>query len=253
MSIVSIITASFNSEKTIAATFDSIVAQNHRPLQYIVVDGASTDNTVNIIKQYSKVFEENQIDFTWISEPDSGIYNAWNKGVRMASGSWLTFLGSDDVLLPGALEAMAVYANHHPHCDFISAKARIVRGNEHIRDFGGPWNWNTFKREMKTLHAAGWHNRQYFSKYGMFDEEFKIVGDYEILLRARDQLKVGFVDRFIVKMGGDGVSSLQVKAALKEVKTAKLKNKVRSQLHSEIDYWWVLLKIKIKQYVKRAG
>lgn len=253
MSLVSIITSSYNSEKTIAETFDSIVNQSFRPIQYIVVDGASTDKTTQIIEEYKAVFEKQEIEYIWISESDSGIYEAWNKGIRMASGKWLTFLGSDDVLLPGALQTMADYARLHPHCDFISAKARLVRGDEHLRDFGEPWNWNTFKREMKTLHAAGWHNREYFSKYGMFDERFKIVGDYELLLRAGSSLDVGFVDQFIVEMGGDGVSSLQVKSSLKEVKKAKLKNKVRNYLLIEIDYWWVYLKIKIMQYVQRVG
>ncbi len=253
MSLVSIITASFNSEKTIGATFDSIIKQSFRPIQYIVIDGGSTDSTIQIIEEYKEVFKQNEIEFIYISEPDTGIYNAWNKGVQMATGKWLSFLGSDDVLLRGALKSMAHYANRHPNCDFISAKARMVRGEQHVRDFGQPWKWRTFKREMKTLHAAGWHNRQYFSKYGFFDEQFKIVGDYELLLRAGSNLKVDFVDQFVVKMGSDGVSSRLVKASLKEVKKAKVKNKVRSRMLSEVDYWWVLLKIKIRQYVQKVG
>lgn len=250
MSLVSIITASYNSEKTIAATFDSIVRQIPKPVQYIVIDGASKDNTVNIIKEYRKLFEENQIDFIWISEPDKGIYDAWNKGLARSSGQWISFLGSDDILLPGALETMARLAKADPEADFIAAKARILSADGTSRIFGEPWSWKVFRREMKILHAGAWHNANYFKRYGIFDDSFKIVGDYEMLLRAGKDLKVNYFDQIVVEMGGEGVSSTRIHESLAEARRAKLQNGARNAFQAIVDQYWVYFKIKLKHFVR---
>jgi glycosyltransferase involved in cell wall biosynthesis len=248
--LLTIITASFNSEKTIAATIQSVLDQNFTNCEYILIDGNSTDNTVKIIKTFETRFAEKSISLTWISEKDTGIYDAWNKGLKLAKGQWITFIGSDDVFLPGALSLMAQQAEQNTSLDFICAKARIMRGNALVRNFGQPWNWNIFKREMKILHAGGWHNSKYFERFGMFDTAYKIVGDYEMLLRAGKDLKVHFVDEFIVEMGDEGVSSTLVYKSLKEAQKARVKNKARNSTLAMVDFYWVLFKIKLKAYAR---
>jgi len=96
--LVSIVTVCYNSEKTIRDTIESVLNQTYRNIEYILVDGASKDSTVDIIKSYEEKFREKGISYKWISEPDTGIYNAMNKGIDMASGEWCYFLGSDDIL-----------------------------------------------------------------------------------------------------------------------------------------------------------
>jgi len=246
---VSIVTASFNSEKTIATTIQSVLNQSFRNYQYLIIDGLSKDRTVEIIRSFEPEFESRGIAFSWISEKDAGIYDAWNKALDRAKGKWIAFVGSDDVLLPDALFTMAAAAKLFPESDFIAAKAWIMRGDKVEREFGQEWNWNVFRKEMKILHAAGWHNSSYFERFGIFDDAFKIVGDYEILLRAGACLNVKFVDEFIIEMGGEGVSSQLVLQSLREVRRAKKKNQTRSVLLAYFDFFWVYFKIKMKSNV----
>lgn len=244
---LSVVTASFNSEKTIEATFQSVLSQTYRPLEYIVVDGGSEDSTVKIIQQYERLFAAQSISFQWISEKDSGIYNAWNKSLDLFTGDWISFLGSDDIYLDGAIDKYGWYIQQNPLIDFVTAKAKIVANGRVQRTFGEKWSWKVFKREMKILHAGGFLNKRYLSEFGKFDESFKIAGDYEYLLRKGPSLKVGFIDQFLVEMGAEGVSDKLISKALKEAKHARVKNHARTSLNANLDYYWVLFKIKLKQ------
>ena len=94
--LISIITACFNNEKTINDTIESILNQTYISLEYILVDGSSSDSTVNFIESYERKFQEKRIQYKWISEPDNGIYDAWNKGLERATGDWIVFIGGDD-------------------------------------------------------------------------------------------------------------------------------------------------------------
>lgn len=243
---ISIVTACFNSEKSIANTIESVLAQTYQNIEYIVIDGASSDQTISIIKGYEAKFKQKQIEFHWKSEKDTGIYNAWNKGLKIANGDWISFVGADDVLLDNAIESLVNKVIDFPESDFISAKAKIIYQNGTHRIFGEKWNWNTFKKEMKILHAGGLHNKDYFQKYGVFDDSYKITGDYELLLRAKSTLKVEYVNEIIIEMGGEGVSSSKIEAAFKEAKRAKIETVKRNSLIAYIEMYWVLTKIKLK-------
>ena len=133
--------------------------------------------------------------------------------------------------------------------DFVCAKARMIKAAKLIRTFGEAFDWSTFQCEMKILHAGSFINSSYFENFGQFDESFQIVGDYELLMRKGAKLDVDFIDEFLVEMGADGVSSALVIKSLKEVKRAKLKNKIRNPWQIGLDYYWVLFKIKVKQAI----
>ena len=244
---LSIITSTFNSEKTLPLTINSILSQSYRPLEYIIVDGASSDGTVDLIKAAEENFSRQNIDFKYLSEKDSGIYNAWNKGLAMASGDWIAFLGSDDEYYPNAVSEYAKAIIDHPHLDLVYAKTKMYSNDQLLRTFGERFKWSTFKREMKILHAGSFINKEYFNEYGSFDESFKISGDYEHLLRKGDQLRVLFIDHFLVKMSADGVSSSLVKRALKESMRARVKSGARILPLAIIDYYWVRSKIALKK------
>ena len=94
---ISIITVCFNSSKTICDTIDSVLKQNYKNIEYILVDGNSKDNTVEIIKKYETIFRKNGMDYIWVSEVDNGIYDAINKGIKMATGDIIGILNSDDL------------------------------------------------------------------------------------------------------------------------------------------------------------
>ena len=93
---ISIITATYNSQETIRDTIESVINQKYNNIEYIIIDGASTDSTLDLIRSYEENFKKALIDFRYISEPDNGIYDAMNKGIRMATGEWIGILNSDD-------------------------------------------------------------------------------------------------------------------------------------------------------------
>lgn len=199
---ISIIIATYNASKYLKTALDSIVAQNYRHLNLILIDGNSTDNTVQIIREY-----EGHISY-WVSERDNGIYDAWNKGVKKATGEWIMFLGSDDCLLPGALQAYSDFiAPVSNDVDFVSSKVNLTDINLiPYRVAGWPWEWPRFQHVNTIAHPGSMHSRRLFEKYGYFSTAYKICGDYEFLLRPRASLRAAFMNRVTVAFRTGGVS-----------------------------------------------
>jgi glycosyltransferase involved in cell wall biosynthesis len=201
---VSIIIAVYNGAKSLQTCLDSIIEQSFKDWQLIIIDGGSTDGTVDIIRS-----NEQHIQY-WISEADNGIYDAWNKGVEQSSGDWIAFLGCDDTFAhPDALTHMSDITLQDPSIEFLSGKAHLLDAKGQIkRVMGSPWQWSRFRHFMGVIvHLGAWHSRRLFDRLGKFDPSYKIAGDYEFLLRAGPYLCTGFIPEIIVNMGGTGVSS----------------------------------------------
>ena len=116
----SIIIATFNSDKTLSATLDSLLKQTYNKFEVIIVDGLSNDNTLAIIKEYEEKFLQANINYILLSEKDSGIYDAWNKGLKKVNSNWIAFLGSDDTYYPNALEMYNEAINNSENINYIS-------------------------------------------------------------------------------------------------------------------------------------
>ncbi|MBR9844579.1 MAG: glycosyltransferase [Algicola sp.] len=220
---LSIITATFNSEKTLASTFNSILKQTHVSFEYIVVDGASTDQTVTIIKSFEEAFKSKEIAFKWISEKDNGIYDAWNKGLKLSTGEWVSFLGSDDVYLDNALTSYSEFiSQQEKEIDLVHSNVNIINDNgDLLRKVNGKWSWKVFRRKMNIAHVGAFHNMKYFKKYGTFNTDYKIAGDYELLLRAGKKLRTAKLDSVTVLMGYGGISNDQIFKVFSESIKAK--------------------------------
>ena len=229
--IFTVVTSTFNSEKTLERTLDSLLSQTFTDFEYIVIDGDSTDTTVKILESYAPKFEEKGISFRWISEKDNGIYEAWNKGLKLALGEWISFLGSDDYYLQNALE---VYHN-------------LISNNDAV------WSWESFRRNttITPAHVGSFHNRQYFKKYGNYDTIFKIAGDYELLLRAKEDLKTLKAEETTAVMSAGGVSNSMIKNVLKETFEAKYKSGSVSLAICYYDYYFSLIKLKVKNILRK--
>ncbi len=212
---ISIVIACFNARATLAAALDSLLAQSYPNVEIIVVDGASHDGTVELIQSYSDRIS------TWISEPDTGIYDAWNKGVRLAKGEWIGFLGADDVYLPNALQIYADYIGAHPGLEFVSGHVELFNELGKTRVIGEPWHWARFRRFMCVAHVGSLHARNLFENHGHYDTAYRVCGDYELLLRAGAGLRAGFVNTIISRMKSGGVSGTN-RCALDETRRAKV-------------------------------
>lgn len=200
--IISIIIATYNAEKTLKRCLNSIVSQKKDQLELLIIDGCSTDRTMDIVREFAE-----SIDVI-VSEVDKGIYDAWNKGIRLATGEWIMFLGADDYLLEGA---MNVYWNYLKKqtldgIDIITAQSKLIDAKgKYKRVFGNPYNIKEFRCCMKISHGSTLHNRKLFDELGNFDISFKICADYEFLLRKK--LNARYIETPTITMQVGGVSN----------------------------------------------
>lgn len=229
--LVSCVIASKNSQNNIKRAIESVKNQTYKNIEIIVVDGGSEDKTIEIL-------ENSDVDY-WISEKDSGIYEALNKGIMLSCGEWIFFLGSDDFILPHSIEKYMRFLlelekespdSQKIEIEFASSKMLILSELKFLNlkvkieeIYGKEWKWYEFKRWMSVAHPGALHRRELFKKIGLFDTNYKIAGDYELLLRKKDKLKAVFLDEISVIMSGEGISRKKPLIGLTEAEKAKIK------------------------------
>ncbi len=174
--MVSIITVCFNSEKTIRDTIESVLKQSYEEIEYIIVDGGSTDGTISIIEEYVLLFNGR---LRYISEKDTGIYNAMNKGIRMSKGSLIGIINSDDFYEPDAVEK-AVSCMTEDDCQVIYGYLRVIEKTGTVRYTRVK---HTSLSEKMISHPTCFVTRETYKKYGLFLERLKVSADYELMLR----------------------------------------------------------------------
>lgn len=173
---ITIVTITYNSERYLEQTITSVIGQTYTNREYIVVDGNSSDGTLDIIKKY-----ESEID-NWISEPDNGIADAMNKGIDLATGDYILFLHSDDYLVNSSvLERASEYLGDRFDIFFFQVLQDINGQNQVSSNRSLGWLTN-FK--MGSCHQGQLCSRKLFQRIGKFDTSFKIDMDYDLILRA---------------------------------------------------------------------
>ena len=219
--LVSVVIATLNSAGTLQRCLASVLGQSYQRREIVLVDGGSTDGTVEIIRGNAHGIAR------WVSEPDRGLYHAWNKGVRAAKGEWITFLGADDELAdPGALQALVEGAGG---ARVVYGRLRLISARgEQAGIVGAPW------REARADLLQGFmlpqpgtlHHRTLFEEHGEFDESYRIAGDYEFLLRELIRRDAAFVDRIVVhfRLGGMSSRPSSIRMGLQEVARARRKH-----------------------------
>ena len=192
-------------------------------VEYVIVDGSSKDQTLDIIKKY-----EHRIDY-WVSEKDNGIYDAMNKGVALSSGDWICFINADDFLWnQHVLEKVVTQLGLIP-LKVRVAYAKIMlltTGGQSLYEVGESWDKakRRFRHAMSIPHQGVMHRRSFFETHGQFDETFRITGDYEMLMREFKSGDATFFPEIIltgVRLGG--VSNLPEKTlnSLIEIRRAQ--------------------------------
>jgi len=241
--LVTVITVVYNGEAYLEETILSVINQTYDNVEYIIVDGGSTDGTLEIIKKYDK-----QIDY-WVSEQDSGIYNAWNKAITVAAGKWIAFLGADDLYLKNAIELYINYIGNKD-IDYCSSQVELITKEKRLIEiFGLPWQWRFFKKNMKVAHVGSLHNINYFKKMGLYNTNYQIAADYEMLLRKRNKLQALFLNSITVKMRDGGISNSMINLVFKETMNAKINTAKRNKLIVYYEYYLAHIKYYIKRWV----
>lgn len=206
--LISIVVAAYNGAATLQQCINSVALQTYPHKELIVIDGGSTDGTAELLN-------DNQEKITyWTSEPDQGIYHAWNKALLRARGEWICFLGADDHFWDGhVLTRMAEeLAKLPPHIRVAYGKIMLLNGaGEGLYAIGEPWERlkQRFLKSMCIPHPGTMHRRSLFEQYGGFDESFRIAGDYELLLRELKTADAVFVPELVMvgMRQGEGESS----------------------------------------------
>lgn len=244
--VISVVTVVRNGAATLERAIRSVVEQDYPNLEFLIVDGGSDDGSVAIMERWAQ-----RIAY-WRSEPDSGIYNAWNKGVDLARGDWIAFLGADDAFRPGAISAYVRRISAAGDAlDYISSRAALVSSTgQLLRVIGRPWNWPAFQRYMTVAHVGSMHHRRLFERLGRYDETYRICGDYEFLLRAGPGLRAGFMDEITVAMADGGISGSGL-AALREQMRAKLETGKRPSLSAMWEYGVAIAKFRVRKLLNR--
>jgi len=247
--LLTVIVAVFNGEKTIQQCIDSVINQSYQHVELIIIDGGSSDGTVEILKKNTE-----RISY-WISEPDKGVYNAWNKALIYAKGEWVCFLGADDFLWgEQVFERISVQLTliHSDICVAYTQIMLLTNDGESLFPIGEPWEKikKRFKQIMCMPHQGVMHRRSSFIEYGVFDESFLIAGDYELLLRViKDSDAVFIPDVILTGMRHGGMSSDPKHSllALTEIRRAQYVNGLK--MPGSI-WFFAMLRVYIKILIR---
>lgn len=219
--LITVVTVVFNGEQFLEETIQSVINQTYDNVEYIIIDGDSTDGALDIIKKY-----EDRIDY-WVSESDKGISDAFNKGLAVASGDYVLYLNSDDKLanatvvteMVGKICEYAFPALIYADIEYIDRKTEQV-----MHRVSTPFSPRELIRGKMIPHPSLFTHRSYFAEYGAFDITFRIAMDYEWLLRGALKEKLIYVPMLVTSFRDGGVSTVNNQSVRNEIIAALKKN-----------------------------
>ncbi|CAH8242568.1 Glycosyltransferase [Vibrio aestuarianus] len=223
--LISVVIATYNSEDTLEECLTSLVAQTFTDFEVVIKDGASTDGTINIINKY-----KSSLNLKLISSMDSGVYHAWNIALDTVQGEWITFFGSDDII-----ECHSSFAKIAADIHCLKPNVEMLFGKNTIIDLDGveqkvlgePWESAKKKlnKSMSVRHPGSLYKVELLRRLNGFDDSFKVIGDYDFVLRAHSVCEGDFYNYSIVKhrIGGLSISPSRCKEVIDE--TIRLRKK----------------------------
>lgn len=209
---VSIITVVYNNVSVIRDSIESVLAQSYHNIEYIVIDGASNDGTVEVVRSYGDRITH------FISEPDKGIYDAMNKGLKLASGDVIGILNSDDFYVSNDIINMVVEAFEQNYVDSVFADLVYIKPDnidKVMRYYDSSYfSPSKFAYGWMPAHPTFFVKREVYEKYGFFKIDYQIAADYELLVRFLGKYKISYfyINKPIVKMRIGGISTKGIKS-----------------------------------------
>lgn len=209
---ISIITTTYNSASTIEQTIQSVLNQSYTNIEYIIVDGGSTDGTIDIITRYKAQLSK------VISEKDNGIYDAINKGIDLATGDIIGILHSDDFYMNSTVIEQVANTFDQNQCDGLYANLYYVDKDDTNKVkrkwHSGNYSDGAFLNGWMPPHPTFFVKKEMYSKFGKYNLQFATAADYELMLRFihKHKIKLAYLNEFIVKMRVGGKSNVTVKS-----------------------------------------
>lgn len=244
--LVSVVTVCLNAEKFIEQCMQSVLSQESENFEYIVIDGGSTDGTVDIIRKY-----ENKLAY-WHSKQDRGLAHAFNLGVEHSRGQWLLFLNSDDFFVSSSvLSDISEMLQENSGADVVFGQIQLVSRETRAELLNAPmgmdFKWNSYLLRDTIPHPAAFTSRDLFRRIGLFSEDFRIAVDYEHYLRAGRGLHAIHEPVLVSCMREGGMSKRNRLAALREWRKAHLVNNTLSRILVRILYIMLVSHMFVKQ------
>ncbi|RHL91602.1 glycosyltransferase family 2 protein [Bacteroides intestinalis] len=242
----SVVTVSFNSAKTLRDTIQSVLSQSYPDIEYIIVDGKSKDNTVDIIKEYEPKFNGRM---RWISEPDNGLYDAMNKGICMATGDIVGIINSDDFYHRTDVIEQVAKAFQDKAVQAVYGDVRFVNPDnldKTVRYYSSKnFSLRRFRYGFMPAHPTFFTYRGYFEEWGYYKTDYKIAADYELLTRFlyTHRLKSKYLHLDFMKMRLGGASTASIKSNV-------LLNKEIVRACKENGIWTCMPLLFLKYFVK---
>ena len=212
---ISIITVSYNSQSTIKHTIDSVSSQTYKNKEYILIDGASKDWTLDILD-----FKKNEID-NFVSEPDGGIYDAMNKGIKAANGDIVGILNSDDFYYNQDVLSKVAKVFEDTDCDCLYGDLVFINKGD-ARKIVRYWKSGKFEKNLMTKgwmlpHPTFFVKKEIYQKYGLYNTNLKSAADYEMILRLlhKEKIIVEYIAEILIKMRVGGESNASIWNRLK--------------------------------------
>ena len=243
---ISLITVTFNSDRTLCDTIQSVISQHFTNIEYIIVDGSSQDNTIEIIKRYEPLFQGR---LKWISEKDNGLYDAMNKGIHMATGDIVGIINSDDFYHRNDVITKVAEAFNNTDTQAVYGDVRFVNPkklDKTVRYYSSKnFTPHLFRYGFMPAHPTFFTYRKYFEEFGYYKTDYKIAADYELLIRFLyvHQLKSKYLPFDFMKMRTGGTSTASVKSNI-------LLNKEIVRACRENEIWTCLPLLCLKYAVK---
>lgn len=234
--LISIITVVFNGEKHLRGTIESVIYQNYDNIEYIIIDGGSTDRTIEIIKEF-----EDKIDY-WVSEKDDGLYDAMNKGIKLAKGKIIGIINSDDWYHENVFQK--IIENYNESVNIYYGNLNFFRNSALDLVAVAPDNLEKMNERMIIFHPSTFITSYTYKKYGLYDKTFKISADYELLLRYHiKNLNFKKIDAVISNFRDGGVSSNFSFINLKENIRSRKNNNCKGIIFKE---FLIFIYVKVK-------
>jgi len=209
---ITIITICMNSAATIEDTLRSVIEQTYSgKLEYIIVDGGSTDGTLDVIEKYRQYIA------SVVSEPDDGISDAFNKGIGMVTGGPIGIINSDDTLLPGVLKKVTDYFAANPDVQVVHGDLELYDGNRFVKILKPPRFWWIPWRMILFNHPTAFVRREVYEKCGLFDTSYSYSMDFELFLRwIKSGIVIHYLPETLVRMRAGGASGRYVYKGFRE-------------------------------------
>jgi len=216
---VAVITATYNAAQHIELCVKSVEFQTHPNVFHVIVDGKSGDQTINLISSSKSK------RLLFISEPDVGIYSAWNKGIKLIDADWYLFLGADDILLPNAIQTLLEQAQASNCINLVTAKALLLADHGAFAGLlGGPFSRIVLWHHMPNANCSTIYHKSLFSETSPFNESLKSAADYSFLLKQRKCIVSSHSSAVVSCMKLGGVSNIKPTLSILESYRERLRH-----------------------------